>query len=375
MRRALLLAGEMVGLASPNPQVGCVVVRDGKVIGEGAHVYDAFDHAEIVALKDCLANGHDPQGATAYVTLEPCSHTGRTGPCADALIAAGIARCVIATSDPNPAVRGEGIRRLRAVGIQTVVGTMQQEARLLNDAFAFSIKHGRPLVTLKAALSVDGYLAPPPSQRAAVEPFWLTGPPARHEVQRMRHASDAVLTGIGTVLADDPLLTDRTEPPRRRPLQRVVLDTYLRMPLSSRLVQTCSNDLWVFCGNAANAEAEASLLARGVHVTRVAASSSGLYLAEVLQHLHQARLLSVLLEGGSALNGAFLQADLLDRIELFYAERELGAGSVPFAAGTDGPFALELRCSRLEKRPIGSDVHVSGYLHDPWQGTSLDAPP
>lgn len=367
MRRALELAQQTVGMASPNPQVGCVLVCRGNVIGEGAHLYDAFDHAEIVALKQCRAAGHDSQGATAYVTLEPCSHTGRTGPCADAFLAAGITRCVVATADPNPAVGGKGIRRLQAAGVEVVVGVLEREARQLNDAFAFAIVHGRPFVTLKAALSVEGYLAPPPTQRTAAEPFWLTSTSAREEVQQMRYASDAVLTGIGTVLADDPLLTDRTGQPRRRPLQRIVLDTHLRLPLSTKLVQTSSDDLWVFCGNAADVEAEAPLLDQGVRVTRVASRGHGLDLAQVLQHLHRARLLSVLLESGSALNGAFLHADLVDRIRLFYAEHELGAGSVPFAAGTDGPFALELRCSRLEKRLIGPDILVSGYLHDPWQ--------
>src|SRR5437867_12845053 len=204
MQRALDLAAAAVGLASPNPQVGCVLVRanptgHAKIIGEGAHLYDNFDHAEIAALKNAAQRGLSTHGATAYVTLEPCSHHGRTGPCADALIAAGITRCVIATRDPNPVVSGQGIQKLRAANIEVTLGVLEQPARDLNDAFAHFIQHRTPFVTLKAALSVDGKLAPPPASRYPNQPFWLTGPAARYHVQLLRHASDAVLTGTATV--------------------------------------------------------------------------------------------------------------------------------------------------------------------------------
>src|ERR1700731_4232466 len=185
MRRALELATETIGLASPNPQVGCVITKGPlagstpKIIGEGAHLYDNRDHAEIVALKQATRRGFSTKGATAYVTLEPCSHHGRTGPCADALIAAGIARCVIATPDPNPLVSGQGIQKLQAANIAVPLGILEQPARDLNDAFAHFIQHRTPFVTLKAALSVDGKLAPPPATRYANRPFWLTGSAAR----------------------------------------------------------------------------------------------------------------------------------------------------------------------------------------------------
>ncbi len=375
--RALDLAEASVGLASPNPQVGCVLVRNEArrneaVLGEGAHLYDARDHAEIAALKQAAAAAREVRGATAYVTLEPCSHQGRTGPCADALIAAGIARCVVATADPNPQVSGRGIARMRAAGIAVEIGTGEQRARRLNDAFAFSITQGRPLVTLKAGLSVDGRLAPPPALRVPGMPHWLTSPPARDDVQRLRHAADAILTGIGTVLADDPLLTDRSGLGRRRPLQRIVLDPRLRLPAEAKLLDA-PETLWLFHGADAPESRRNELIRRGVRLTQVHAAPR-LALGEVLQHLHAAGLLGVLLEAGPALNGAFLEADLVDAAVLYYAAQELGPASLPFAstaAGETSPFALEQRMLTVAKSPIGPDVRVSGLLHDPWAGLAL----
>ncbi len=364
MARALALAEASLGLASPNPQVGCVLVREGQLLGEGAHLYDRFDHAEIVALKQAASAGHDVRGATAYVTLEPCSHHGRTGPCADALISAGIARCVVATADPNPQVSGRGLQKLRAAGIEVAVGIFQSRARALNDAFACSITQHRPFVTLKAALSVDGKLAPPSDQRTATRPFWLTGPQARAEVQLLRHAADAVLVGIGTVLADDPLLTDRSGLSRRRPLQRIVLDTHLRIPIESKLVQTAAEDLWLFCAQDTPAERLRALKARGVRITQLPAPLS---LRDILNYLHAAKILSLLLETGSTLNGAFLREQFVDRIVLFYAETELGPDALPFAYGGPTSFALEQNLLGVQKRSVGADVEVAGLLRDPWQ--------
>ncbi len=367
MRRALALAEATVGLASPNPRVGCVLVRDGAVLGEGAHRYEQRDHAEIVALKQAAAAGHEVRGATAYVTLEPCSHHGRTGPCADALVAARVGRCVVATLDANPVVRGRGVEKLRAAGIAVVVGVLQAKARELNDAFAWSIQRGQPMVTLKAALSVDGRLAPPPSARVRTEPHWLSGPESRAEVQRMRHAADAILTGIGTVLADDPSLTDRTGLERRRPLLRVVLDSLLRIPLGSKLVTgaAASRDVLVFCGAEAEAGRVAELEAAGVRVRRVRGGRR-LDLGEVLEALNEEKVLSVLLEAGPGLNGAFLAAGLVQGAVLFYAETELGEGALPFAEGTPSPYLFEQRLRRVRRRTFGVDACVSGMLVDPW---------
>ena len=369
MRLALGLARATVGLVSPNPQVGCVLVRGAEVVGEGAHFYDDYDHAEVVALKQA---GELARGATAYVTLEPCSHHGRTGPCANALIAAGVRRVVAATLDPNPQVSGEGIQRLQAAGVEVAVGVLEREARAMNDAFARFIRMGRPLVTLKAAVSADGMLAPPASLRTERQIHWITGVEARAEVQVMRHAADAVLTGIGTVLADDPKLTDRSGivgpggRARRRPLLRVVLDSMLRTPLDSQLVQSASTDLLAVCDRRAEAERVAVLEAAGVEVVRIEDERGRLDLAAVLDLLGKRKILSVLLECGSELNGAFLAQGLVDKVVLFYSETKLGEGAVPFAVGGVTPTALEQSLGSVTRTMFGTNACVSGYVRDPW---------
>jgi diaminohydroxyphosphoribosylaminopyrimidine deaminase/5-amino-6-(5-phosphoribosylamino)uracil reductase len=372
MRRALELARATVGLASPNPQVGCVIVREGEIAGEGAHLYDERDHAEIVALGQA---GERARSATAYVTLEPCSHHGRTPPCANALIAAGVGRVVAATFDPNPLVSGQGVARLRAAGVEVQLDVLEREAREINDGFAQFIRTGRPLVTLKAGLSADGMLAPAAGARAGVGPHWLTGPEARAEVQRMRHGADAVLTGIGTVLADDPMLTDRAGLARRRRLLRVVLDTALRIPIDAQLVRTCSEDVLVFCGHAVDAPRIAALEEAGVQVVPVAAAEGRLDLDAVLRELGRREILSVLLECGSRLNGAFLAEGLVDKVALFFGQAKLGEGAVPFAEGVGPAVVLEGRLQVVTRRSFGGDVGVSGYLRDPWgEVVHMDGP-
>jgi diaminohydroxyphosphoribosylaminopyrimidine deaminase/5-amino-6-(5-phosphoribosylamino)uracil reductase len=407
MQRALKLAAETIALASPNPQVGCVLTKtppDGgtpKVIGEGAHLYDNRDHAEIVALKQAARRGFSTKGATAYVTLEPCSHHGRTGPCADALIAAGITRCVIATRDPNPRVSGQGIQKLRAANIDVTLGILEQPARDLNDAFAHFIQHRTPFVTLKVALSVDGKLAPPPASRYPNQPFWLTGPAARYQVQLLRHASDAVLTGIGTVLADDPQLTDRSgmqDPahsgpsgpnalPRRRPLLRVILDTHLRIPLTSQLVRSAASargshssrgsqsDLLILCSSLASHSKAAALGSLGVEVERIPDHAGRLSLPAVLSTLAERNILGLLLECGSHLNGAFLRQNLVDKAVLIYAETELGDQAIPFAQGIPSPYLLEQSLTRVTRTTYGPDACITGYLHDPWPRQPIPTPP
>jgi diaminohydroxyphosphoribosylaminopyrimidine deaminase/5-amino-6-(5-phosphoribosylamino)uracil reductase len=378
MQRALSLAAATTALASPNPQVGCVLVRSNEVLGEGAHFYDHYDHAEIAALKQAASLGHSAHGATAYVTLEPCSHHGRTGPCADALIAAGVSRVVIATRDPNPLVGGRGIEKLCAAGIEVTTGVLQQPARDLNEAFAHFIRVRAPFVTLKAALSLDGRLAPPPASRFPNQPFWITGPAARQQVQALRHASDAILTGIGTVLADDPQLTDRSNlhgpngEPRRRPLLRVVLDTHLRIPRNSQLVRSATttpgqgSDLLVLTSTAAPTDRIADLAGRNVEVETIPEHAGRLSIPAALSTLAERNILSVLLEAGSHLNGAFLRQNLVDKAVLFYSQIELGEQGIPFAQGIASPYHFEQTLTRVTRELVNNDARVTGYLHDPW---------
>ena len=385
MQRALELARATLGLASPNPQVGCVIAHENEIVGEGAHRYDLRDHAEIVAMKQA---GERVRGATAYVTLEPCSHHGRTGPCSNALLDAGIARVVAATLDPNPLVAGKGMAILENGGVVAEHGLLQREARRMNDAFARHILTGMPLLTLKSALSVDGMLAPLPVQRTANAPFWLTGTAAREEVHRFRHASDAILTGIGTVLADDPMMTDRSNLQRRRRLLRVVLDTHCRLPLSSRLAESVNDDLIVFCAKSAPNDRQRALRQRGVIVEAIptlTAAQRGtqgrrleLDLRAVLKRLGDLDILSVLLESGSGLNGAFLNAGLVDKAVLFFSETELGSNAIPFAAHGPTAFSLVEQLSDIDRCDFVSDLSngarqvdacVRGTLHDPWAET------
>ncbi len=383
--RAIGLAQQAAAFASPNPTVGCVLTRDDHLVGEGAHRYDKRHHAEVVALQQASELGHSVRGATAYVTLEPCSHQGRTGPCANALIAAGIARCVVATVDPNPLVRGQGLSRLRAAGVDVILldpgHPLARQSRRLNDAFAHFIQHRRPFVTLKAALSTDDKLAPAPSARINKAPHWITGAAARADAQLLRHASDAILTGIGTILADNPSLTDRTGLPRRRPLLRVVLDGELRTPLDSHLVTSAANDLLLLSsphltGSDPALAARASHLAsRNAEVRQIPTLHRHLDLHAVLGELARRQILSLLVEAGSQVNGSFLTSDLVDRVVLYSSRIHLGDDAIPFAANFGSPQALQQRLIHTTHSsfpsnlaPNGDDHRTVGYLHDPWAG-------
>ena len=360
MRRALDLAHKSVGLASPNPTVGCVLVRDDKLVGEGFHAYDQRDHAEIAALK---VAGPSAKRSTAYVTLEPCSHTGRTGPCVTALIQAGVARVVVATGDPNPAVNGQGIARLRQAGIIVDVGVMAEEARNLNDGFARYIQTRLPFVTLKAGLSLDGRIAPAPETRTTATPVMLTGPESQTEVHRMRHASDALITGINTVLADDPLLTDRSGLPRRRPLLRVVLDSKLRLPLNSRVVETANDDLIVFC-TTSDAEQRRALQSLHISVEQVEAepNNNRVSLSRVLERLGELEITSAMLEAGSQLNASAISGSI-DKLVLFYAPLFLGSSAVPLCEATSPTQFTPIRTTLTK---FGPDFRLEAWLRDPW---------
>lgn len=375
LRRALELARQGTALASPNPCVGAVIVAlNGEVVGEGFHIYDGLKHAEVLALERA---GEKARGATLYINLEPCSHMGRTGPCVDAVIAAGIRRVVASMADPNPAVCGQGFKRLRAAGIEVDVGQLQDEAQTLNEAFARYIRHKTPLVTLKSAMTLDGKIAPPPSGPLPSVPGaggstggWITSEQARAHVQELRHQHDAILAGVGTVIADNPLLTDRTGRSRRRPLMRVVLDSRLRLPLTSQLVSTAQNDVLVFCSFAEEKKKQ-QLLDHGIRVEQVAVATRDGHpdMAAVVQRLGEMQITSLLIEGGAQVNWAALASGIVDKVFLYYAPKILaGTGSVPFAAGEGFPRirdAAYVRCLRLHR--FGEDFGVEGYLRDPYE--------
>jgi diaminohydroxyphosphoribosylaminopyrimidine deaminase/5-amino-6-(5-phosphoribosylamino)uracil reductase len=374
MRRALDLARTGVGLVSPNPAVGAVVVdSSGQEAGMGTHTYDGLKHAEVLALEKA---GPRARGGTLYINLEPCSHQGRTPPCADTVIAAGIRRVVGSMQDPNPQVSGSGFAKLRAAGVQVDVGLFESEAKKLNESFAKYIRRGIPLVTLKAAMTLDGKIAPPPSGSRRPSDVaaggstggWITGEIARKHVHELRHQHDAIMAGVGTVIADDPLLTDRSGLPRRRPLLRVLLDSWLRLPQTSRLVKTAQGDVLVLYSQADDAK-KRELENLGIQVERIPAHEDGRPdLAEALRHLGQHAITSVIIEGGATVNWTALSSGVVDKMFLYYAPKILGEGSVPFAASAGAPGGHGMLLARhLELHKFGEDFAVEGYLKDPYQ--------
>jgi diaminohydroxyphosphoribosylaminopyrimidine deaminase/5-amino-6-(5-phosphoribosylamino)uracil reductase len=369
MGRALELARRGTALTHPNPMVGSVVVRDEQIIGEGFHTWEGVDHAEVHALEKA---GAAARGATLYVTLEPCCHTGRTAPCTKSIMAAGISRVVAAMRDPNPRVAGRGLRELRRGGVEVVSGVRETEAKTLNEDFACWIRLHRPMVTLKSAATVDGQIAARDGSAT-----WITSEKSRDEVQELRHAADALLTGIGTVLADNPNLTDRSGKPRRRPLLRVVLDSRLRLPLKSKLVKDSAGDVLVFTAQSPDSPKARALRKAGIEVVHVdmppeagnatrgvRRAARGVELQAVIGELARREVLGVLLEAGAELNGAALRAGIVDKLVLFLAPKILGGGHVPIARSFstrigDAPL---LEFSRL--RFSGPDAVLEGYFRD-----------
>ncbi|MFO1036120.1 MAG: bifunctional diaminohydroxyphosphoribosylaminopyrimidine deaminase/5-amino-6-(5-phosphoribosylamino)uracil reductase RibD [Geminicoccaceae bacterium] len=353
MATALALARRGLGNVWPNPAVGCVVVKDGQVVGRGWTQPGGRPHAETEALARA---GEAAAGATAYVTLEPCSHVGRTPPCTDALLAARIRRCVVATVDPDPRVNGNGLRRLREAGVEVVTGCLAAEAEALNAGFFMRVRQGRPLVALKIAASADGRIA-----TASGHSRWITGPAAREEGHRLRATHDAIMVGSGTVLADDPDLTCRL--PGLEPLSpvRVVMDRRLRLPTNARLARTAREvPLWVFSRGGAPLRASA-LESGGTRIFRVAAMHDPDALREVLAALAGQGITRLLVEGGATLATSLLRERLVDRIHLFTA---------PVLLGGDGRAAIEAlgigrvdeasRWHQLEVRSLGED-HLAVY--------------
>ena len=364
MDRALRLARQGEAQASPNPMVGAVLVRGGRVLAEAFHTYTGLRHAETLVLE---AAGAAARGATLYVNLEPCCHTGRTGPCTDAIIKAGVGRVVASMTDPNPAVAGRGLKQLRKAGIEVEVGVREAEARRLNEAFARWISTGLPLVTLKSALTLDGRITLPKQDGRRASRGggrWITSEESRAEVQHMRHAADAVLTGIGTILADNPLLTDRTGLPRRRKLWRVVVDSRLRLPLRSKLVKSAEGDVLVFTRESPDTSRARALRRAGVEIARVRGRGRSIDLRAVLGELGRREVLSVLLEAGARLNGAALEAGIVDKMLLFYAPKIAGRDGLPLALGPSRTPLSARKLRNVTLHRFGPDFAVEGYLRD-----------
>jgi diaminohydroxyphosphoribosylaminopyrimidine deaminase/5-amino-6-(5-phosphoribosylamino)uracil reductase len=363
MERALELARRGIGVTSPNPAVGCVVLdRAGQVVGEGWHEYDLVEHAEVVALKVAQQHaGERVKGGTAYVTLEPCNHTGRTGPCTQALIAAGVGRVVVATGDPNPKVAGHGAEALGAAGIEVEMGVCEREARRLNEGFACWITTNRPLVLMKVAMTLDGRIGPPPGVQKPGETYWITSELSRAAVQPLRWHADAAVTGVDTVLADGPMLTDRSGMRRRRKLLRVVLDSALRMPLESKMVKTADGDVVVFTVSKDSGKI-GELEKRGVRVEVLPAEAGRVPLGKVLDRLGEEGILTVITETGTRLNTALLAGGLVDRVQLFVSPQIMGSDAVPAFKG----MAQAIRMADVEVERFGNDLGLSSLLRDPW---------
>lgn len=375
MRQALDLARQGIALASPNPRVGAVVVdSSGQVAGTGFHTYEGVKHAESLALERV---GNKARGGTLYLNLEPCCHQGRTGPCTDVVIASGVKRVVVAMTDPNPQVCGRGVQKLRVAGITVEIGLMQAEARKLNEGFAKFILYRQPLITIKSGMTLDGKIAPPPGESfnpsalgtGGATGGWITSLEARAHVQELRHESDAIMVGVGTVIADDPLLTDRTGLPRRRPLLRVVMDSRLRLPLESRMAKSVRDDVVVFCSFAEEKKRRA-LEERGIRVEQVAVGlgDGRPDLVQIAKRLGEWEITSLMIEGGALLNWMALATGIVDKIFLYYAPKILaGTGSVPFAGGPGFKKVAEAALVKdISIHRFGEDFAVEGYLRNPY---------
>jgi diaminohydroxyphosphoribosylaminopyrimidine deaminase/5-amino-6-(5-phosphoribosylamino)uracil reductase len=354
MQRALDVAARARGLTSPNPMVGAVVVRDGAMIAEGFHRAAGEPHAEIEAL---TVAGAQARGATLYVTLEPCTHHGRTPPCAPAVVAAGVRRVVVATSDPNPKVGGRGIELLRQAGIDVTTGVLEAPASALNRVFLTAMREGRPHVTLKAASTLDGKIA---DLHGASK--WITGEAARLEARRLRSDADAIVVGIGTLLADDPALTVRLDGPWPRQPLRVVFDSKARTPVTARVIQGEPHGLAVIAvGADAPVDRVRALEAAGAQVLRCPGADGRVSPVDVLAALAGREVRGVLVEGGAAVAAAFVEAGLVDRVAMFLAPLLLGGASAPtVVAGTGRDLKRAVSLERVEVRRIGDDVLIEG---------------
>ena len=359
MARALALAARGRGLTSPNPMVGAVVVKDGRLVAERHHERAGGPHAEAAALADA---GERARGATLYVTLEPCNHVGRTPACVDAVVRAGVRRVVAATRDPNPRVAGHGAGALRRAGIEVSLGCLEAEARELNTVFLTAMERQRPHVTAKWAMTLDGKIAAVDGSSR-----WITGEAARREAHRLRSQSDAIVTGIGTVLADDPALTVRLERPWPREPYRVVVDSRGRLPLDATLLRTGSIDhVLVAVGEDAPVARVSAIAATGATVLQCKSREGRVDMADLCARLFALDVTGLLLEAGAALAGTFVQAGLVDRVAVFVAPTLLGGAAAPGPVGGPGlTLGGALRLAKTTVRPLGDDWLIEGRVSAP----------
>ncbi|MBO8168359.1 MAG: bifunctional diaminohydroxyphosphoribosylaminopyrimidine deaminase/5-amino-6-(5-phosphoribosylamino)uracil reductase RibD [Thermoanaerobacteraceae bacterium] len=352
MQRALELAKEAEGWTSPNPLVGAVIVQDGKIVGEGYHQRAGTPHAEVHALRQA---GEKARGATVYVTLEPCSHYGRTPPCAKALVEAGVRRVVVAMEDPNPLVAGRGIELLREAGIEVTVGLMEEEAKALNRPFLKYITTKKPLVAAKMAVSLDGKIATKSGSSR-----WITGEQARLAGRYLRHKYDAILVGIGTVLADNPRLTTRLEGIKTKNPLRIILDSRLRLPLDSHVCDTSQADTWVVTTEDCNRDKKARLEAAGIRVI-VQQTRGKVDLEQLLAELGKQEITGVLVEGGAGVHGSFFDKDLVDVVHLYLAPKVIGGDQAPGPVAGVGveQVAQARRFKMVDVRRYGEDLGIT----------------
>lgn len=358
MRKALRLALQGEGKTSPNPMVGALIVQQGQIIGRGFHARAGSPHAEILALQQA---GDNSRGATLYVTLEPCSHHGRTPPCVDSVIASGVKRVVAAMGDPNPLVSGRGFSKLRRAGVEVNCGVLENEARRINEVFIKYIQTRNPFVVMKAAISLDGKIA-----TANGESKWISSPNSRQMVHHLRNKYDAVMIGVETAIQDDPLLTTRLSPEiQQRSPVRIIVDSKLRLPLGSKLVLTASQSP-VIVATTANSlpEKRSELEARGVDVILLPDSNDRVSLSSLMDCLGSREISSVLIEGGATVNAAALESGIVDKVLLFFAPILIGGTTSPGFVGGAGckDLASAWSLESISIKNIGPDLLFEGYV-------------
>ena len=355
MKRALELAKNCSVLTSPNPKVGCVIVRDGRIIGEGFTQPAGKNHAEIEALNDAASRGEDCRGATVYVTLEPCAHFGRTPPCADALVSAGVSRVIAAMEDPNRLVAGKGLEKLKAAGIDVVCGILSYEAREMNRGFLSRIERSRPWVRMKVAASLDGKTA-----LSNGESQWITSEKAREDGHRWRMRADAIMTGIGTVIKDNPRLNVRLHDALRQPV-RIVVDSQLKTPLDARVLK--EGKTWIFSANASPYKIEA-MQEKGVQVFSAINNTGRVDLHEMMKTLAEKEINEIHVEAGATLNGALMQEGLVDEMLVYLAPCFLGSGKNMLSLNHIDRLADKIALDFQEIVSVGGDIRIVARLTD-----------